>query len=193
MNPKSTEGIPDPRPASAGDFWQYERPLRLAPGDEERIFDDAELHREQDAEGCVRYRLYAGGPLHRDAGPAVIHNFGEEWYQHGRLHRDDGPAFVETNGAKRWYRDGRPHRDDGPAVEWEDGLHEYHRDGLLHRVDGPAVEGAHGGGHWFVNGSPRQPPLSLGRKRFTRQRTLMRPLRLLERDRGECDHFRQIR
>lgn len=39
------------------------------------------------------------------------------------LHREDGPAIKYEGGDESWYIDGYLHRDDGPAIKWkqEDG------------------------------------------------------------------------
>ena len=34
---------------------------------------------------------------HRDDGPAVISNNGQEWHKNGLLHRIDGPAIIHNN------------------------------------------------------------------------------------------------
>lgn len=104
---------------------------------------------------CVFYALkpdcaslaeaHSLGILHRDGGPAVLWQDGdEEWYQFGQLHRDDGPALVEQQEelgwVRMWFQHGEKHRDDLPAVESQAGHVEWWRRGLLHRDDGPAVE-----------------------------------------------------
>ena len=50
---------------------------------------------------------YVEGKLHREDGPALIHNGGEkEWHLHGKLHRLDGPAIVD-GGLEIYYIDGK--------------------------------------------------------------------------------------
>jgi len=89
--------------------------------------------------------------LHREDGPAVIYDRGdEEWWLHGRLHRPPDasgehlPAITRVDGSRSWFVDGVPHREDGPAEIFreEDGsrLKKWSQYGVLHREDGPAVE-----------------------------------------------------
>jgi len=47
------------------------------------------------------------------------------WKKNGVPHREDGPAVIYENGDEAWYYNGRQHREDGPAVEWEDGVTKY--------------------------------------------------------------------
>ena len=59
------------------------------------------------------------GSLHREDGPAIIYDSGNQyWYSHGSLHRDGGPAIELYDGSKEWYKRGFCHREDGPAVMW---------------------------------------------------------------------------
>jgi hypothetical protein len=66
------------------------------------------------------------GFLHREDGPAVIWNNGnEEWFNNGKPHRENGPAVVHIDGFKEWWFNGVCHREDGPAVEWNDGTKQW--------------------------------------------------------------------
>lgn len=35
---------------------------------------------------------------HRLDGPAIIYDYGEDWYRHNKLHRIGGPAIIRDNG-----------------------------------------------------------------------------------------------
>jgi len=77
---------------------------------------------------------------HREDGPAIINESGEEWWIDGMRHRDDGPAICMRNGSKIWYQNNKYHREDGPAVDLSNGLKEWWIEGKRHRLDGPAYE-----------------------------------------------------
>ena len=95
---------------------------------------------------------FKNGKLHREDGPAVIHNGTKEWYQNGEKHRVDGPAII-TNGEKWWYQNNLLHRTDGPAIEYDDGTKVWYQNGVKHRIYGPAIVSPRGNGNaWFENG-----------------------------------------
>lgn len=129
-------------------------------------------------ENLTEYRT-ADGTLHREDGPAVVHDGDEEWwfngtrhrggdlpaivryngdswwYTNGKLHRGgDLPAFVSTNGCLEWYSFGRLHRDgDLPATVDENGDREWWVNGFLHREDGlPAIDYTNGDQVWYTRG-----------------------------------------
>lgn len=57
------------------------------------------------------------GQLHRDDGPAVIEEKGDQhWFVNGEHHREGAPATVYANGSVAWYKNGFLHKEDGPAV-----------------------------------------------------------------------------
>ena len=62
----------------------------------------------------------------------------EMWFLGEMLHREDGPAVIHQNGIKEWWQNGKRHREDGPAVENVNDL-QWWKHGLLHREDGPAI------------------------------------------------------
>ena len=70
---------------------------------------------------------------------------------HGQLHREYGPAVMHENGRHEWHQNGKRHRLDGPAVERPGGFRSWWQNGLLHRLDGPAVMQAGGLRAWFIN------------------------------------------
>ena len=70
----------------------------------------------------------------------------------GEMHREGGPAVVHDNGTKEWYLNGLQHRKDGPAVEYSTGSKVWWLNGKLHREGGPAVEWATGTKQWWLNG-----------------------------------------
>lgn len=50
------------------------------------------------------------GVIHRDDGPAVIHQNGSRtWYHYGSIHRLDGPAIEHANGECEWFINNRKH------------------------------------------------------------------------------------
>lgn len=69
------------------------------------------------------------GRLHREDGPAIEYEDGEEWYIDGVLHRVDGPAIIYEGEYKAWWFNGKRHRLDGPAVEFDDDNKEWWFDG----------------------------------------------------------------
>ena len=75
----------------------------------------------------------------------------KEWYMDGKLHREDGPAVEYDDGDEQWYIDGELHRLDGPAVKIN-GDEEWHLHGKCHRADGPACEYKDGQKLWFWMG-----------------------------------------
>ena len=87
--------------------------------------------------------LDAGGKF--DYGRYQIRN------SKGHLHRDDGPAIIHQDGTQSWYRNGLPHRDDGPAAIYPDGTQQWYRNGKLHRDDGPAIIYPDGTKYWYLN------------------------------------------
>jgi hypothetical protein len=51
---------------------------------------------------------FEGKKLHREDGPAVILNNGDQyWYKNDKRHREDGPAIIYKNGKQEWYINGR--------------------------------------------------------------------------------------
>lgn len=47
---------------------------------------------------------YINGKLHREDGPAIVDDYGNErWFLNDKLHREDGPAVMDADGEKRWY------------------------------------------------------------------------------------------
>lgn len=91
------------------------------------------------ADGVEYYYMKDSDTLHREGGPAVRYQNGdEEWYFKDLLHRADGPALIEDDD-QYWYHMGRQHRMDGPAVIYADGSYEYFLNDRLHRTNGPAV------------------------------------------------------
>lgn len=99
---------------------------------------------------------YLNKQRHREDGPAIYDNNGNEvYYKNGILHREDGPAYV-MNQNKKYYVNGVKHRDDGPAIERANGEYSYYVNGLLHREDGPAdyiVSGIIAGTYFYRNGN----------------------------------------
>lgn len=79
-----------------------------------------------------------------------------EWFQNGKLHREDGPAVEHDDGQEWWYLNGELHREGGPAIYWEGVIHEWYIRGKLHREDGPAIEYYLADGRkeeeWWING-----------------------------------------
>ena len=73
--------------------------LVALPGDE-KLFIDIEDH------NTITYRLYKGGPLHRDGGPAVVRGTYREWWRNGKKHRTDGPAVEGGDGSREYWADG---------------------------------------------------------------------------------------
>lgn len=52
---------------------------------------------------------YYMGRVHREDGPAVIHEDHQMWFHNGKPHREDGPAFVDLKNKKAtWYLHGQP-------------------------------------------------------------------------------------
>ncbi len=114
--------------------------------------------------------------FHRENGPAVIDENGDEfWYKNGVIyeqkitrtekngvitytnekgekHRDDGPAVIWNNGTEFWYKNGKKHRENGlPAISCKDGSRYWMVNGAYHRENGPAVI-EQGKEHWYKNG-----------------------------------------
>lgn len=99
----------------------------------------------------------AAGELHRNNGPAVIHNNGnKEWWINGERHRDDGPAIenesASTSIKYEWFNHGKLHREGGPAIGWIDGDCMWFVNGKLHREDGPAIMYKNGYTQWYSHG-----------------------------------------
>jgi hypothetical protein len=129
--------------------------MQIALGTQEWRDEQGLLHREDGpavTNDAGENLWYHRGQLHRDGSPAVERSNGDrEWYVHGRKHRDGGPAVVRANGEKFWYVDGRRHRDDGPASIISDAIG-WLQEGLLHRTDGPAIEMMNGTSIWYHRG-----------------------------------------
>jgi len=45
----------------------------------------------------------------------------EEWRLDGILHRNRGPAVIHNDGYREYWVDGKLHRVGGPAVQWKNG------------------------------------------------------------------------
>lgn len=73
------------------------------------------------------------------------------WYKDGLLHREDGPAVIDNNGNQFWFQYGKNHREDGPAVKYVSGNQYWFKWGKLHREDGPAVTNSNGQNRWYLN------------------------------------------
>jgi hypothetical protein len=100
----------------------------------------------------VEYRNKAGS-LHREDGPALVYDSGDEYYYiNNKLHRLDGPAVISSSGTQ-YYNNGLRHRVGAPAVITNYGTCEYYQHGKLHRLDGPATHAKNGTyGRYYVNG-----------------------------------------
>lgn len=64
--------------------------------------------------GNTTYYFDEKDRLHRDDGPAAIHNSCDRgelntWYRHGKIHREDGPAIVWGNGNVEWWLQNKKH------------------------------------------------------------------------------------
>lgn len=107
---------------------------------------------ESDTERREEWRLYEGGPLHREDGPALIvdtHDGNEvSYYLNGELHREDGYAYyyfgVDGSTIEKHYRHGVLHRERGPALTERPfrgtSRTEYRQHGELHQGGGfPAL------------------------------------------------------
>jgi len=127
-----------------------------------RSYLNDELHREDgpaviDEDGEQQW--YINGELHREDGPAVIDGDGEQqWYINGELHREDGPAVIHVGGAQSWYINNELHREDGPAFIGSGGIQYWYINGKLHREDGPASIGSDGRQEWYINGIQIEAP-----------------------------------
>lgn len=93
------------------------------------------------------------GQLHREDGPAMVYDTGDEYYYiNNKLHRLDGPAVITSTGTQ-YYNNGLRHRVGAPAVITSYGSCEYYQHGKLHRLDGPATHAKNGTyGRYYVNG-----------------------------------------
>lgn len=95
--------------------------------------------------------FYKDGEPHREDGPAVKWDDGEEkWFIHGLRHHVDGPAYI-TKQESAWYINDLLHRTDGPAIERANGRKEWYINDQFHRTDGPAIEKADGSKEWYLN------------------------------------------
>ena len=119
---------------------------------------DGELHvwaGEPDGIYCLVHNDPINQVLYQVAGetlPCCLKEMVEWTDKHGELHRDDGPAVIYQNGEQRWYQHGEPHREDGPAVIWLDGTRFWRQHGKQHRDDGPAIVRANGTQEWWWYG-----------------------------------------
>lgn len=105
------------------------------------------------SDGAVEWRGPTG-EFHREDGPAIIDEIGNEiWCQYGKIHREDGPAVVRCNGDQEWYRNGLRHREDGPAIIHATGYRAWFFNGLYSRNDGPAIENEDGTVRFYFLGS----------------------------------------
>ncbi len=59
---------------------------------------------------------YLNDKMHREFGPASMHDGSTYWFKNGIIHRDNGPAIEYSEGKKVWIVNGRTHREDGPAI-----------------------------------------------------------------------------
>ena len=83
----------------------------------------------------------------------VVDEYGtKRWYLNGELHREDGPAVEWDDGDEYWYLNGDLHREGGPAVELVNGYKIWYLNDDLHREDGPAIEYAYGDKAWYLHG-----------------------------------------
>lgn len=82
---------------------------------------------------------YKNNLVHRENGPAIIHNdYCEQYLYNGNLHRTDGPAMIRYDGHQAYYYHGKLHRDNGPAVINPNGVLKYYNDGELYDEFYPA-------------------------------------------------------
>lgn len=96
-------------------------------------------------------RCFRNGQYHRDGGPAIMYDNGDQvWCYDGLIHRIGGPAVINTESLE-WYLFGRLHREDGPAVIKLDGTEYWYQHGLFHREDGPAAILANNEVRWYIN------------------------------------------
>ena len=83
-------------------------------------------------DGCGTKFYYKDNMLHREDGPAVIHENGTLSYHiNGKRHREDGPALIYWTGSVEYYIEDKLHREDGPAIIGLDGTLEYWIEGKL--------------------------------------------------------------
>lgn len=73
-------------------------------------------------------------------------------YNGNILHREDGPAIIHNDGYQAWYMDDERHREDGPAVIFPSGSKNWYINGVLHRLDGPAIETCNHNQTWYIHG-----------------------------------------
>ncbi len=91
------------------------------------------------------------GRPHSTTEPAIVNDWGVEWYKHGKRHRLGGPTIIKGNGEFiAWHVNDKLHRLDGPAFETPDFVMWY-KHGTIHREDGPAVTDR-GIDRWYLNG-----------------------------------------
>lgn len=77
----------------------------------------------------------------------------KKWYNNGKLHRENGPAVITEKGDEFWYIDDKLHReDDQPAMIFKNGRKEWYNHGKLHRESGPAVVSHNGDQEFWING-----------------------------------------
>lgn len=80
----------------------------------------------KDVKTTCHYMKY----LHNTLEPAVQKSNGDFfWYDHGVLHRENGPAVMHNNTIM-WYNKGVVHREDGPAIIRKDGKEEFWVNGI---------------------------------------------------------------
>ena len=72
--------------------------------------------------------------------------------EEGRAHRENGPAVLWNYGQEEHYLHGILHRIGGPAVHNLGGYRAYYEHGQLHRLDGPAIVHPYGSNEWWVRG-----------------------------------------
>lgn len=76
------------------------------------------------------------GQLHREDGPALVHQDGTtEWYLNGVLHRQGEPAVERVHGMKEWWSKGIRHREEGPAIVYSQTVASYWLDGVMYTPD----------------------------------------------------------
>lgn len=75
---------------------------------------------------------YSDGRIldYHDGSQDIIHiiweNGTEEFYTNGKLHKEDGPALIHEDGSREYWINGqRRSANLGPSIEWADGTIEY--------------------------------------------------------------------
>ncbi len=64
---------------------------------------------------------WLNGKRHREDGPAVIWEDGDQWWSlNDNLHRTDGPAVICADGTQRWFLNDRAYTEQ----EWQNAVSE---------------------------------------------------------------------